>query len=202
MIELDADIPGATPLGSSSGLKIPGITTRAGLYEAEFRNTAKAISKYLAVRPSVRSAPFTRTWLFRLHKEMFGDVWKWAGKKRQSGTNVGIEPHRIEPALEDLLRDLQAWKESGMGVVEQAARLHHRAVYIHPFENGNGRWARLLANIWLKQSRTGITVWPDGDMIDGASAIRGEYIDALKRADDNDYEPLIDLHKRYTPTGI
>ena len=201
MMELDGDIPGATPLGDISGIRIREITTREQLYEAEFRNTAKAISKYLARRPSVRSAPFTRDWVFRLHKEMFGDVWEWAGKKRQGETNVGIEPHRIEPAVEDLLRDLWAWKDSDMDFVEHAARLHHRSVEIHPFENGNGRWARLLANIWLKQCRTAITEWPEGDMVDGTSVIRDEYLDALKRADNHDYNPLIELHKRYTPTG-
>ena len=40
---------------------------------------------------------------------------------------------------------------------EQAVLLHHRAVQIHPFENGNGRWSRLLANIWLKKHAHPIT---------------------------------------------
>ncbi|MBI4208502.1 MAG: Fic family protein [Deltaproteobacteria bacterium] len=34
---------------------------------------------------------------------------------------------------------------------ELSARLHHRLVWIHPFENGNGRWARLIMNIHLKK---------------------------------------------------
>ena len=32
-------------------------------------------------------------YLLRLHKEMFGDVWKWAGKFRERDTNIGVPSH-------------------------------------------------------------------------------------------------------------
>jgi len=35
--------------------------------------------------------------------------------------------------LAELLADLIAWKDSGMPLIEQTVRLHHRAVFIHPF---------------------------------------------------------------------
>ena len=199
MIETGSNIPGATPIDDVSGLRIKSLTTRQQLYEAEFRNTVKVINKYLARKPTRRMAPFTVAWIVKLHKEMFGDVWRWAGKIRQTEKNIGIKPYQIKPALENLLQDLVAWQDSGMDLVEQATTLHHRAVQIHPFDNGNGRWARLLANIWLKQNGRPLTHWPDKDMSEGTSSIRGDYLKAIKSADKGSYKDLIELHKRYTP---
>lgn len=200
MIESHLDIPGATPIDDMSGLKIKSLTMRQQLYEAEFSNTVKAINKYLARKPTRRMAPFTLSWVIKLHREMFGDVWAWAGKIRKTQKNIGLElePYQIEPALVDLLKDLLAWKNSGLDLIEQAVLLHHKAVQIHPFDNGNGRWARLLANIWLKQNNGPLTLWPDKDMFEGKSNIRDEYIKAVKSADKGNYDELLELHKSYT----
>lgn len=78
------------------------------------------------------------------------------------------------------------------------AEFHHRAVWVHPFEDGNGRWARLLANIWLMQHDQPVTIWPASDLRDTESPIGGEYIAAMKHADLRNYGPLIDLHKRFS----
>jgi Fic-DOC domain mobile mystery protein B len=145
--------PGTTPLDDISGLKPRHIRTRAELFNAEAMNIAKVIGKYFASRPSRRKAPFTLAWAYRLHREMFGDVWKWAGQRRQTdSTNIGIPSHQIDTSLHDLLEDLAAWRKfNTVDAIERAARLHHRAVQIHPFHNGNGRWSRMLANIMLTQ---------------------------------------------------
>ena len=198
MINKLPQLPGATPINDISGLKIKSINNIGQLYGAEFNNTLKAIKKYLIKKPTKRMAPFTLTWLKKLHREMFGDVWTWAGKIRQTEKNMGLKPFQIEPALRDLLDDLSVWQTSGTDLIEQAAMLHHRAVFIHPFENGNGRWARLLANIWLKQNAVIVTVWPEKNMTKGTSKIRGEYLKALRAADDGSYEHLTELHRRYT----
>ncbi|KAL3101129.1 hypothetical protein niasHS_001589 [Heterodera schachtii] len=39
--------------------------------------------------------------------------------------------------------------EHHLGVLQLVAEMHYRLVYIHPFRNGNGRCARLLANFVL-----------------------------------------------------
>ena len=59
-----------------------------------------------------------------------------------------------------------------MSLIEQAVVLHHLAVQIHPFPNGNGRWARMVANIWLKLHGGEATEWPE-TVIGTASTIRG-----------------------------
>jgi Fic-DOC domain mobile mystery protein B len=191
---------GATPLDDVSGLIPKHIRTRAELFAAEAINISRPIAKYLAARPTRRSAPFTLAWALRLHREMFGKVWSWAGQRRQNdGLNIGVPCHHIDQALQSLLDDLAVWRISGTyALVERAARLHHRAVQIHPFPNGNGRWSRMLANIMLKQAGSSPTIWPE-QTVGTSSPIRSEYLAAVRRADDHDYAPLIELHQRFTP---
>jgi len=198
-------IPDETPIDPSGLLpKVKGaVRNRRELNVAEAENVRLAIVKYLGGRPpGKRKAPFTLRWTCRLHKEMFGNVWTWAGKIRTIRLNLGPEPYRIQEMLLSLLGDLEAWEAGDMPLIEQAALLHHRAVQIHPFMNGNGRWARLLGNIWLKQHKAPAVNWPEATLGSAASGIRGEYIAAIQQADQLDYEALFELHRRYTrPTS-
>jgi len=190
-------MPGETPIDDISGLKPKAVTTRAQLNDVEARNIRKAVVRYLAAKPSRRQAPFTLEWCYKLHRQMFGEVWRWAGQKRTTELNIGVPFHRIDVDLKNLVDDLEFWREKGeMDTMEQVARLHHRAVFIHPFINGNGRWSRLLANIFQKQSTDKVTIWPE-ETVGNASIIRDEYLAAVRSADKGDYKPLIALHRRY-----
>ncbi len=189
-------LPGETPI-DVSGLKRKRINTRTELNRAEAENIRKAVVKYLAAKPSRRSAPFTLSWVKRLHKQMFGDVWKWAGEFRQENLNLGCDWHQVQIQLQALLDDLAFWEARGDALLEQAVRLHHRAVRVHPFPNGNGRWARMLANIWLKRHGHPITEWPE-ETIGSRSVIRDEYLTAIRALDEGNEEPLRALHQRFT----
>ena len=188
-------IPGETPI-DISGLKIKGVTNRRELNIVEAANIRKAVVKYLAAKPSRRAASFTFDWCLQLHGEMFGDVWQWAGEVRTRDLNLGIPHHQVRGKLNGLLKDLECWPGFGMEVVEQATRLHFRAVDIHPFENGNGRWSRMLANIWLQLNDHPPIVWPE-EVIGTESVVRNEYLAAIRSADAGDYQPLIAMHRRY-----
>jgi Fic-DOC domain mobile mystery protein B len=190
-----APIAGETPI-DISGLKIRGVTNRRELNRAEAHNVRKAFAKYLLSRPSARSAPFDYKWSLKLHREMFGDVWKWAGSIRAQALNLGCAPHLIAEQLAHLLGDLNSWDSFQIGLAEQAAMLHHRAVQIHPFHNGNGRWGRLLANIWLARHAAPLIEWPE-QVIGDQSVIRDAYLSSLRWADEGDYGPLIDLQQRH-----
>jgi Fic-DOC domain mobile mystery protein B len=191
-------ISGETPIDDISGLKPKYVKTRSQLNDVEARNIRKAVMRYLVTKPSRRQAPFTMEWCYKLHRQMLSEVWRWAGKRRTTELNMSVPAHRIEVDLKSLMDDLAFWRERGeIEVVEQVARLHHRAVFIHPFLNGNGRWARLLANIFQKQSADQITIWPE-ETVGTASIIRDEYLAAVRAADREDYGLLIGLHRRYT----
>ena len=188
-------IPGETPIDPSE-LRVRGVENRRDLAILEARNIRQAVVKYLAARPSRRSAPFDVPWLLELHREMYGDVWEWAGTVRSRSLNLGAPPHQIRERLGALVEDLHSWSGDGHEFDLQAVRLHHLAVRIHPFLNGNGRWARLLANIRLRRHDAPLTLWPE-EAIAGVSPIRDEYIAAIRSADRGDCSPLTELHARF-----
>ena len=197
-MNLHRNLQGETPLDDYSGLKLKQVKTREQLNAAEFSNNLQAVTKYLSRKPTKRMAPFTGRWMLRLHKEMFGKVWRWAGKIRTTGgLNFGIPAHQVETALENLARDIACWREGEWDLIEQSAALHHRSVQIHPFLNGNGRWSRLLANIWIKQNGGPVITWPT-ELRQATSVIRDKYMEAIKQADKGDIDSLVILHGQYS----
>ncbi len=188
-------LQGATYVDDISGLKLDSSTnyTLEEIYLYEAKNITKATIKYLSATPSKKLAPFSYKWLFTLHQEMFGDVWEWAGKSRQVELSIGIKAYLVNMELKKLVDDLAFWEShKTFDTVEIASRVHHRAVQIHPFVNGNGRWARMLANIYLKQNGLNPTKWNEAQL-SKENPHRDAYIKALKRADGGDYTRLIEL---------
>lgn len=182
-----------------AGLKIKSIRTRRQLNEAEFKSILRVTEKYLLSKPSHKLAPFTFSWLLDLHREMLGSIWSWAGEIRTTQKNIGVSPNIVTAELGVIsIESEKRHSETGELVIATAAEFHHRAVWAHPFEDGNGRWARLLSNIWLMQHDQPVTIWPATDLRDTESPIRGEYIAAMKQADLRNYGPLIDLHKKFS----
>ncbi|MEK7355014.1 MAG: mobile mystery protein B, partial [Bdellovibrionota bacterium] len=94
----------------------------------------------------------TSTFIFTLHRKMFGDVWKWAGKPRASNKSIGISKEQILQALGALLKNVEYWiTHKTYSNEEIAVRFHHRLVEIHVFNNGNGRHARLMTDLLLRK---------------------------------------------------
>ena len=194
------DKEGQTPLDDLSGL-LPGLRTRKELDEAEYANTIKAHAKYLLMKPNSRFNPFTYESFCHIHKDMFGEVWSWAGEKRRSPKNLGAPVIKIGSEIHRFLFDLHQWEEEKMPTMEIAARIHHRLVQIHPFENGNGRWARLVANIYLHRKGLPLIEWPtDRDFV--RNVFKPRYLAALRSADRNDYGLLVKLHEEFAGKNL
>jgi Fic-DOC domain mobile mystery protein B len=188
-------IKGATYNDDISGLLIDRSKqyTLQDIYVYEATNITKAILKYLSAKPDKKIAPFSFEWFLLLHKEMFGDVWDWAGKLRQVELSIGVRAYLVSTELKNLVDDLEYWhKNKSFDVIEIASRIHHRAVQIHPFKNGNGRWSRMLANIYLKQNGLSPTKWNE-NLLSKENPHRDDYIESLKKADNGDYRDLIKL---------
>lgn len=85
--------PGATPLDPEELAELvpDHITTQAELNEWEQRNIIRGQEWALKSRslrfPNLITVHFVR----ELHKKMFDQTWKWAGKYRQSGKNIGVD---------------------------------------------------------------------------------------------------------------
>ena len=182
---------GATPidLDEAQGLLLPHISTRGELDRWEQDNISEAEAAVFRRRQrDVLTEKYART----LHKKMFGSVWRWAGKFRRSQKNIGIEWIQIPVALRQLFDEVNGWLEyDTFSPDEIAARFHHRLVAIHAFPNGNGRHARLMADIvlvyLLGQKRFS---WGQENLTN-AGECRRHYIEALRAADRHDYGPLL-----------
>ncbi len=190
-------IEGETPIDPSH-LKDKSIKTREQLNLAEARNILKAFVKYLGVKPSITLAPFDLNWFQRLHKEMFSDVWKYAGNFRRQDLNLGIPWQYVLPKIYELEGDIKFWEANQtFDILERSVRIHHRAIYTHPFAGGNGRWARLLGNIYLKRNDHPLVKWPEETIGIEKSIARDAYLAAVKKADAGDLSELLELHRKY-----
>lgn len=190
MTDLFAQPDDATPLDAEEreGLLQTWITTRADLNEAEQANIDEAV----AWTERRRDAELlTEGFVFELYRRMFGDVWSWAGSTRKTGKNIGIDPVQIHVQLGGLLRDARYWLEhESFPPDEIAVRLHHGLVAIHPFPNGNGRHARLMADLLIVQRGSAPFSWGGGTLRD-IGTLRAEYIAALRKADQHDFASLL-----------
>jgi Fic-DOC domain mobile mystery protein B len=132
--------------------------------------------------------------LRKLHKNMFGKVWRWAGTFRLTGKNIGVEAYQIVVELKNLCDDVDAWIENkSYPADELAARFHHKLVKIHAFPNGNGRHARLATDVLLtKQLGKKAFTWGSAS-IEKEGEICIKYIEALRRADKEDYRALFEF---------
>ena len=183
---------GATPVDPDEleGLKFKHITTREELNELEQANIANGL---LWLGRRRKTDILTERFMLDLHRRLFGDVWAWAGKLRRTGKNIGVDPNEIAVELRILLDDARYWAEHlTYAPLEAGARLHHRIVKIHLFPNGNGRHARIAADVYIADRFGHVPIdWSAGRDLQHDSERRVAYIAALKAADRGDYGPLL-----------
>lgn len=182
---------GATPLDPDemAGIKPKHITARAEFDELEQANIQQGLAWLKRSRENdILTDHFMRT----LHKKLFGDIWDWAGAYRHTGKNIGIDPQQIVVQHRVMLDTAQFWAEDKtFEPLEAAARFHHRMVFIHPYPNGNGRHARIAADVYLEKSFGHPPIeWADGFDLQIDSERRKAYLAALQTADRGDFQPL------------
>ncbi|OGT18474.1 MAG: cell filamentation protein Fic [Gallionellales bacterium RIFCSPHIGHO2_02_FULL_57_16] len=181
--------PGATPLDADElASLIPGhITTQGELNEWEQLNIVQGENWARKQRKEILTESFLR----QLHRQMFGETWKWAGEFRKTDKNIGVDWLKIGVELKKLLDDTHYQIEHASYPPDEiAVRFHHRLVTIHPFPNGNGRHARLMADLLVERLGQPRFTWGSRSLTD-ASETRMRYIAALQAADRRDIAPLL-----------
>jgi Fic-DOC domain mobile mystery protein B len=161
---------------------------RGQLNEAEQANILEAEAWAFARH---RRDLISEAFIKRLHKRMFGQVWRWAGEYRTTEKNIGIIPWEIPVELRTLIDDAKVWiDKASFPPDELALRFKHRLVSIHCFANGNGRHSRMMGDLIavrlgrLRFSWGSTNLTPRGD-------VRSAYIAALQAADLHDTGPLL-----------
>lgn len=189
-------LPGTTPLDPDEAEELlHDVGTQGELNELEQENIQ--IGQEWATRVAItgrrRRDVLTEEFLYELHRHMFGEVWTWAGQVRRTNKNLGVDWPQIRPALRDLIEDARLWRDEGVVEADElAVRFHHRLVWIHPFPNGNGRHARMMADlIVMKQGRPRFT-WGSASLHE-TSTLRTRYIQALRSADAGKMGSLVEF---------
>ena len=181
---------GATPLDpdETGGLLLSHITTREELNHWEQMNIGEA--EEWAFNRKHKDL-LSQAFICRLHKKMFGSIWAWAGQFRKSMKNLGVQPWQIALEVNQLCQDTSEWIKSATYEPDEICiRFHHKLVWIHPFANGNGRHASLMADLLSKQIFNNEPfTWGRTDLM-GPGKSRAAYITALQAADQQDYSLL------------
>jgi Fic-DOC domain mobile mystery protein B len=186
-------IKGQSPLDEDEkeGLLIKTISTRGELDEFEQANIQQAI-EWTIKNKFTKDQILTEEFLLRVHKIMLSEVWEWAGTKRKSNKNIGVDKYQISVELKNLLDDCKYWIENYTYKPDEIViRFSHRLVKIHVFPNGNGRHSRLIADIMISNIfNKPIFTWGKSDLSKN-SAVRNEYMEAIYSADKGDIQPLV-----------
>ena len=175
---------------------IPNLATRDELNEWERDNILRARLWALADRQLARLNPIGEEYIRELHRRMFDQTWKWAGVYRRTEKNLGVPKYQIRERLGQLLRNASNWiTNKTYGIDECAVRFHYELVVIHPFPNGNGRHARLIADVIAAKNGRPVLSWGSKD-IAAPGEPREAYLKALRQADHGHMNPLIEFARR------
>jgi Fic-DOC domain mobile mystery protein B len=171
---------------------IPSLSTRAELNAFERASIHAARVWAMRARTLARPDLLTDTFSRELHRRMFNQVWRWAGRYRTSEKNLGWEVARITEGVHNAFADARAWAEfSTYPAAEAAVRLHHQLVLIHPWPNGNGRHSRLMADIMMAAEKCPPLTWGARGNLIATGELRERYIAAVRQADQGDFSLLL-----------
>lgn len=178
------------------------LQNRLGLHDPELLAAAEAELAAIAVEHvEIEGPPFDFPYLCRLHRQLFGEVYEWAGEIRGVDISKGgtrfCTVSRIVPEAIRLLDEL-AGAQCFLGLdrqslVRRSAELYGELNMVHPFRDGNGRTLRLFLEHVIVACGHGVA-WGPMD--------REEWITACIAAADCDYEPLIALLDRCIGNAI
>jgi len=193
MMPLIPSSAGNTPLGPEEIADlIPSLSSKEELNEWERENILHAREWAIADRSSAQEV-VSDGYVRKLHDKMFDQTWKWAGEYRRTEKNIGVPFHEIRERLVALFADARYWMEKGTFLPDEIAlRFHYRLVLIHPFPNGNGRHARLAADVLVIKLGRPAFSWGSTDLVDQGEA-RAKYLEAIRAADNGHIQPLLEF---------
>ncbi len=171
-----------------------GIIPRTKLLQLELEGTKKGL-EYIATNYRDHLTPQL---ILKIHEIAFAWIFPdWAGKYRAirveySGKEAPL-PHLVPALITNLCDDLDERlmhldKDSIEKIIELLAWFQHSLVWIHPFQDYNGRLARMLTTLVILQ--LGL---PPIEIKANTKQDRENYLQAMYSADKGDYSKLESL---------
>lgn len=181
-----------------------GIIPRSKLLPLELEGTKRGLNLVYQLVSKTPKVKITPQIILRIHNESFGWIFpSWAGKFRtirvEFSGKEAVPPHQVRELIVTLCADLKErlkhLNPESDGFIEKAVEIltwfQHRFVWIHPFQDYNGRVARMLTILILI-----ILNLPPIEIKAEAKSDRRKYLEAMYAADDGDYSKLETLIER------
>ena len=136
----------------------------------------------------------------RIHEIWLGNIYEWAGRYRRVELSKGDFGFASARYIPDLMQEFEQGPlhqhtpcvfHSRDRVIKALAEVHTELVLIHPFREGNGRAARILATLMALQAN-----FPTLDFRPIQGERRDEYIAAIHAGLDKNYGPMEEVFSR------
>jgi len=130
------------------------------------------------------------------HHQWLGNVYPWAGEPRNVNLSKGDFHFAAADQIPRLLDEFQetcldrftpSHDLSDAALCEALAMTHVELILIHPFREGNGRLARLVADVMAAQANRGLLDYSEWDRD------KERYFAAIQQGLDEDYGPMVGL---------
>ncbi len=137
--------------------------------------------------------------LAKWHKKWLGNVYDWVGEQRSVNMSKGDFHFAAANQIPYLLKELDKKYLTQLTpcnqlkdeeLIEAIAVVHIEFILVHPFREGNGRLARLLANVMALQAGK-----PELDF-SFLDEKRDSYFSAIQLGLDCNYKPMMDLFRQ------
>ena len=173
---------------------IPGITSAVEIALSEFEGFLRA--EILLTERLTTKTKFNIAYILQIHKLALGHLYSFAGKYRDVNMSKGgfpfaasrFLPQTMQTFEQEILSHLPAKYSAKEPLIKDLARTHGELLFIHPFREGNGRTARILANLMCRKQ--------------GYDALKFEligeeefdkYVSSIQSVKNNDYSEMEQL---------
>lgn len=174
-----------------------GLSNPEKIAEEEFRGFLRAEIKFESELDKI--AAFDWNLISAIHKTAFNHLYDFAGELRTVNMSKGgftfptakFLPQTIQEFGKEFLRDEPDQMNSFEELIQFIAPIHAELLFIHPFREGNGRTARLFAD--LTAQKMGFNKF---NFVKITEERMPEYIKAVQSATEKNYKPMIELFRK------
>ena len=140
-----------------------GLTDEEAIHNAEFEGFLTA--EILFTENLTPKTKFTIKYICDIHRTALKELYSFAGHFRSVNVSKGgfvfpagrFIPNNMRIFEEEILAHLPDHYAHQEDLIKDIAKVHGELLFIHPFREGNGRTARILANLMArKQGYTGL----------------------------------------------
>ena len=178
-----------------------GITSIEALGLSEFEGFLKA--EIVFTEKLTKRTKFSVSYFLEVHKIALGHLYSFAGELRSVNMSKGgflfaaaqYLPETMKQFESDILSKLPDTYTNVDELIRDIAIVHGELLFIHPFREGNGRTARIIANLMSrKQGHEALRF----ELIDEKRF--PEYVTAVQKSAEKDYTLMIELIQSIFPT--